>query len=399
MSEILYKIIDHTTLEINWDEVWKISEFKKLKTVEQNPYWHGEIWVAQHIKNVVEAMYSLCPIEKGDFMCSDGEGNNRYFKRYILVLAALFHDIGKGVTTIWDDEAQTWKSPQHAKISEQITRRLLWDENFIHRELICSLVGNHMKPLYTFEKKDPLKHIITLAEEPVSLEWLLLLKTADCMGSQMKEYDGWREKLENVRKIAIENDCLTKPYTFSNTTSRYAYFNNENVSHTSVFFKDKSEFEVYVFIGIPGSGKTTYRSKLSALPIVCRDDIRTEIGIKGEKPMGTKKQEDEVTRIQNERILNYARKKESFIIDATNLKWMYRDKFKMMLAPYNPKIIYVYIEAPTFQDNLNRRKGQIPQDIIIKMRDNFEFPKMTECEELIIEKQGLEWFKSFRLKK
>lgn len=41
MSEILDKIIDHTTLEINWDEVWKISEFKKLKTVEQNPYWMG----------------------------------------------------------------------------------------------------------------------------------------------------------------------------------------------------------------------------------------------------------------------------------------------------------------------------------------------------------------------
>ena len=33
------------------------------------------------------------------------------------------------------------------------------------------------------------------------------------------------------------------------------------------------------------------------------------------------------------------------------------------------------------------------------MRDNFEFLKMTDCEELIIEKQGLEWFKSFRLKK
>lgn len=30
------------------------------------------------------------------------------------------------------------------------------------------------------------------------------------------------------------------------------------------------------------------------------------------------------------------------------------------------------------------------------MRDNFEFPKMTECEQLIIEKQGIEWFKSFK---
>lgn len=68
---------------------------------------------------------------------------------------------------------------------------------------------------------------------------------------------------------------------------------------------------------------------------------------------------------------------------------------KMMLEPYNAKIIYVYIEAPTFQDNLERRKGQIPENIIIKMRDNFEFPKMTECEQLIINKQSLEWFKTF----
>ena len=398
MCKILDKIIDHFTLEINWNEVEKIDEFKKCQLTEHNCKWHLEGNILNHIKATVNAIYSLCPIEKEDFICSSGEGSKRYFKRYILTLAALFHDIGKPLCLKINDDGSN-SFPHHAKVSEQITRKLLWDEYFIHRELICSLVGNHMKPLYVFEKEDPLKYIITLAEEPVSLEWLLLLKTADCMGSQMKEYDGWREKLEDVRKIAIENDCLTKPYTFSNTTSRYAYFNNENVSHPSVFFKDKSEFEVYVFIGIPGSGKTTYRSKLPTLPIVCRDDIRTEIGIKGKKPMGTKKQEDEVTRIQNERILNYACKKESFIIDATNLKWRYRNKFKTILAPYNPKIIYVYIEAPTFQDNLNRRKGQIPKDIIIKMRDNFEFPKMTECEELIIEKQGLERFKSFRLKK
>lgn len=395
MSKILNKIIDPISLEINWDEVWKIPEFEILKRIEQNPYWHAEIYVSKHIKNVVEAIYTLCPIKEGDCVCSVGEGSERYLKRYVLTLAALFHDIGKGVTTKWDDETQTWKSPHHAKVSEQITRKLLWNENFIHREMICSLVGNHMKPLYVFEKEDPLKYIVTLAEEPVSLEWLLLLKTADCMGSQMKEYDGWREKLDNVKKIAIENDCFIKPYTFSNTASKYAYFNNDNVKHPSIYFKDKTKFEVYIFIGIPGSGKTTYRNKLPTLPIVCRDDIRTEIGIKGEKPMGTKKQEDEVTRIQNDRILNFARQKESFIIDATNLKRIYRDKFKMMLEPYNAKIIYVYIEAPTFQDNLERRKGQIPENIIIKMRDNFEFPKMTECEQLIINKQSLEWFKTF----
>ena len=50
MSKILNKIIDPISLEIKWDEVWKIPEFEILKTVEQNPYWHGEIYVSQHIK-------------------------------------------------------------------------------------------------------------------------------------------------------------------------------------------------------------------------------------------------------------------------------------------------------------------------------------------------------------
>lgn len=395
MSEFINKILDPVKLTVKWDEVWKIPEFKVLQTTKQNPYYHSEIYVSEHTKNVVNAIYELCPIEEYDAVMSTGMPHLRYMERYILVLAALFHDIGKGVTTKWSEEEQTWKSPYHAKVSEQITRKLLWDEYFIHREMICSLVGNHMKPLYVFEKEDPLRMVITLAEEPVSLEWLLTLKTADCMGAKMKEYDGWKEKLEKVRELAIENKCYFRPYEFSNSSSKYAYFNNTNISHPSVFFKDKAEFDVFILIGIPGSGKTTYRSAVPELPVVCRDDIRTEIGIKGEKPMGTKKQEDKVTKIANERILKYARAKESFIIDATNLKRMYRNKFKTMLEPYDVRINYIYFEAPAFQDNIERRKGQIPKNDIEKMRDNFEFPKLSECEKLTICKQGLEYFKHF----
>lgn len=395
MNSIINKILDSSTLTVKWEEVWKISEFKKLQTTDQNPYWHSEGTAAVHTQNVVEEIYKLCPLEEGDFLTSVGDGCVRYLKRYILVLAALFHDIGKGVTTKWDEEEQTWKSPYHAKVGEQITRKLLWDENFIHREMICSLVGNHMKPLYVLEKDDPLRMIITLAEEPVSLEWLLILKTADCMGAKMKEYDGWKEKLDKVREIAVEYNCLQAPYSFANEDTRNVYFSNINLSHPMIYIKNITEFNVYILIGIPGSGKTTYRNEIPELPVICRDDIRTEIGIKGEKPMGNKKQEDEVTRIVNERILKYAREKKSFVIDATNLKRMYRDKFKTMLKPYNPKITYIYFEAPTFQDNLERRKGQISKDVINKMRDNFDFPKLSECDKLIIRKQGLEWFETF----
>lgn len=187
---LINKIVDYPSCTIIWDEVWKIPEFKKLQTTEQNPYWHGEIYVSRHIEQVVNEIYKLCPIETSDVFMSVGDGS-----------------------------------------------------------------------------------------------------------------------------------------------------------------------------------------------------VRWQIGIKGEKPKGTKKQEDEVTEIQNERIFKYARQKQSFIIDATNLKLMYRDKFRQMLYPYKPKIVYVYIEAPTYNETLTRRKGQIPKDVINKMRESFEFPKLYECDELIIEKQ------------
>ena len=95
MCKILDKIIDHFTLEINWNEVEKIDEFKKCQLTEHNCKWHLEGNVLNHIKATVNAIYSLCPIEKEDFICPSGEGSKRYFKRYILTLAALFHDIGK----------------------------------------------------------------------------------------------------------------------------------------------------------------------------------------------------------------------------------------------------------------------------------------------------------------
>lgn len=387
---LINKLVDYTTCTIIWDEVWKIPEFKILQTTEQNPYWHGEIYVSKHIEQVVNEVYKLCPVEPNDCLMSVGEGVIRWQKRFYLILAALFHDIGKGVTTKWNDEEGTWKSPHHAKVGEQITRRLLWEENYTTREMICSLVGNHMKPLYIYDSDNPVNRVIKLAEDIVPFEWLLTLKTADCQGANIKEYDGWREKLEYAKEIAEKYNCLNNQYSFFNNYCRHKYF-NENIEYPDMAIIDKDfndDFCVYFMIGIPGSGKTTYRkTNLCNLPVVCRDEIRTEIGIKGEKPMGSKKQEDEVTIIQNERLLKYARQRQSFVIDATNLKQIYRDKFRQMLYPYKAKIIFVYVEAPTYDETLERRKGQISKDIINRMRENFEFPKLYECDELIVEKQ------------
>lgn len=387
------EVLDFWNLEVKWENVLKVPEFKVLSETQQNPYWHSEGDVMAHTRNVVEEMYKLCPIEEDDCMQSVGEGYVRWRTRYFCVLAALFHDIGKGVTTKWSKEKNAWTSPNHAMAGERIARRMLWDMPLPDRELICSLVGNHMKPLYVSEKSDKVREVVTLAEEPATIELLLKLKTADCLGSKMKEYDGWKEKLSEVEAIAKDLGCFDKPYGFPSKISRYKYFMDKEAIGFDRNAVDDTDFNVYLLIGLPGAGKTTYREGIK-LPIVCRDDIRVEIGLAGEKPSGNKQQEDEVTRISEERIMAYAKEGKSFIIDATNLKRAYRDGFKKMLSAYNPKFIYVYFEAPTFQTNLDRREGQIPKNVIMRMRENFDFPKLSECYELLVKKQGMSWLKS-----
>lgn len=399
MIDIINKILDYTTLTVNWEEVEKIPEFKKLKETPQNPYWHKEGDAFKHTKMVVEEVYKLCPIESSDIFASTGEASIRWRKRFYLVLAALFHDIGKGETTRWDKSIENYRAPYHAPKSEKITRRLLWDIHFPDREIICSLVGNHMKPLYVLEKENPDKEIMKLSMELAPLEWLITLKYADCQGSITEEYDGWREKLEKVTERAKELNCLhTSSDKLFDNTSRYEYFySNDTKEPIKVNEENYSHFTVFFLIGLPGSGKSTIRNTtFEGLPVVCRDDIRTEIGLKGDKPQGNKEQEEKVTEIQNHRILEYCKNKTSFVIDATNLRKEFRTALREMIHPYNAHVIYYYVEAPTFKDNLQRRKGMIPKEIIEKMRKNFDFPKLVECERLFVYKQGLEWFNEIK---
>lgn len=128
--KLLEKIINQETYMVNWDEVAKIPEFGVLKKTEQNPKWHSEGNVWNHIVNVVNEMYKLVPYNESDKIFSD----IRHQRRLVMVAAALFHDIGKGATTKWSDEKGSWTSSRHAPVGEQITRRLLWDEDFFVRE-------------------------------------------------------------------------------------------------------------------------------------------------------------------------------------------------------------------------------------------------------------------------
>ena len=49
-------------------------------------------------------------------------------------------------------------------------------------------------------------HMISF-DERVVLENLIKLKICDCLGSVMTKEDGWREKLNYIKEIAIRENC------------------------------------------------------------------------------------------------------------------------------------------------------------------------------------------------
>ena len=55
---------------------------------------------------------------------------------------------------------------------------------------------------------------------------------------------------------------------------------------------------------------------------------------------------------------------------------------------YNPKVKIIYIEAPDLiNDCVKRREGQIDISVYNRMNNNFDFPQLYECDELVIYKE------------
>ena len=71
---------------------------------------------------------------------------------------------------------------------------------------------------------------------------------------------------------------------------------------------EKRKINVYVMIGLPGAGKDTWiaNNLPEAHKVVCRDDIRAELGLcqPGEKIVASFQQENLVTGIFNNNLKN-----------------------------------------------------------------------------------------------
>ena len=363
------ELIDFKTFTYNWDKIEQIAEFKKLKKCEQNPKWHAEGNAWKHTKLVCNEAVKICKERKWE---------NEYGYVSLLLTSALFHDIGKGVTTHQGKDGR-WHAYEHEFEGEKITRYLLWDEGFFFREAVCSLVRNHMTPLQFYDSKDFYGKIIEMSKLlnfEASLNLLFLLKKCDILGSMQEDEVSKKSdliKIESLINIANHMSCLYEAFP--------VYYRNEHKDYVDSV--NKKDAKVYVMIGIPGSGKSTYAKELAKsndFVIVSRDTIRAELGFckEGEKVVLNKHNEEIVTENFNEKVLEAVKCGKTVIIDNLNTKKKYRNGYKTLLSNYNVDWFYCYIEAPSLIESMTRRDGQISRETFKQMIMDFEFPTAYE---------------------
>ncbi len=358
------KLIDFIHLEYNWTEIEKMPEFKKLKNCEQNSKWHSEGNVWEHTKLVCKHAIEQCKMQVWD----------EYWAK-LLLTSALFHDIGKAVTTHQGKDGR-WHAYGHEFEGEKITRRILWDEDCEFREGVCSLVKYHMLALTLFESKDPIGKIAEISREVPSMHVLALLKKCDVLGSiQEDEVSKGSDLTKMVSLIRIIDNMSCRYNPFPDYIHEYKNYIDKMT---------KKPITVYVMIGLPGSGKSTFAQKLVddgyADVIVSRDTIREELGYceSGEKVVLSKGKENEVTKVFNETILDATKKGKRIIIDNLNLKAEYRNGYKSLLSNYDVNWIYYYVEAENLSVNMARRKSQISESVFNEMISKLEWPTSNE---------------------
>ena len=132
------------------------------------------------------------------------------------------------------------------------------------------------------------------------------------------------------------------------------------------YLLEGSKFVVFLMVGMPGSGKSTWvKENYPKLPVISRDIIRAKLGYtkdEEDKAKLTTIQEKRVTEEQYEMIAKCVKKRQSFVIDDTNLS-IWRKHLIKTLKDYGATIVGINMDTP-LEVCIERRHGQIPRFIM-----------------------------------
>jgi putative nucleotidyltransferase with HDIG domain len=340
-----------------------LKAFEKLKQTPQSKIHHAEGNVYLHTSMV------LSEVEK-----IQNKYNEKDFQT--LIYTALFHDIAKPQTTIFEDG--DYHAPGHAKLGERIFRELMWQQfNLNQREEIAALIRFHGLPKWFSDKENPEMAVIG-ASLRCNLAQLADFSDCDFKGRICKDLDEQLFQIELFREMANELGCLNSSYNFTSDWARLHYFKKGGYCGKEIWEPTGPWF--VVLAGLPGSGKNTWIKNNWSGNIVELDVIRKKEKISA----NDKKGQGKILQEAKERAKQFLRKKESFVWNATNINKQRRDPILGMIHDYRMKSHIVYIETSKeklLEQNKNR-KNKVPIRVIDKMSSKWEPPTLLECHKL-----------------
>jgi putative nucleotidyltransferase with HDIG domain len=361
----------------NWSEFLNASNGQILDWAEAQPWsgpmrdcaqdseWHAEGDVWTHTRMVFEEVTRL----------PEFNGLPRP-KQVLLLLVALFHDMGKPATTRPDPLTGRMRSPKHSLVGAAMARDVLRNLGCeIHaREDIARMVRYHGRPPFLLETGTPEAQLIRLSWQ-LSNRLLYLFCLADTRGRITRDFSRSENTLHLWRDTAMELGCLQTPYPFVNDQARFLFHRDEL---SSLHYTPHENFpcSVTMLSGLPGAGKDTWLARHAPqLPVVSLDAVRDELDVDASDNHGA------VIQAAREQCREHLRAHRDFAFNATNLTLHLRKRWIDLFTSYGARVEIVYLEPPleTILRQNKERERTVPESVIRRLFAKVQIPTLAEA--------------------
>lgn len=358
-----------------------------LSATKQDSVWHEEGNVYIHTSMVLDEVFKI--IDNNEIKLSLND-------KVVLVLSAIFHDIGKTSTTktVEIEGEDRVISPRHPEVGASYLQYRL-DSSIEDKEIkkqVIDIVMHHHDVKKCVQGK-PFESELLYITRNVSGKLLYLLEVADIKGRECPDKDMLLFELEIFRSYAEDYNCFHNTGDLDNQLKRYFNISGVDIDINSyTFIKTKYDLlnniieephvglaKHYVtknpsvgniLVGLSGSGKSSTAKLLyqeSGMEIICPDNLRS----------GNKKEDrKEAYRKMLEMVKNALREKRCFTVDATNIREDARNRIHDMIEQYGGLSCIVFMEtsvdACTYHDQKRNIDNQAGKDVILKQMNKFQ---------------------------
>ena len=369
-----------------------------LEHCQQDPAWHAEGNVAVHTQMVLEHCYQS--LERSSV--SEHEAS-------VLILAALFHDIAKPLTTRTREINAQLRiiSPRHADRGRSYCAYKLLDLgiNAATARQVMALIGHHHDPkqlivrdkpisqyrrlarlapvrlLYWLEQADMRGRIGTDLEEQLdTLELFKLICQEENLWGGADPYQDWKAYLKEASSsLSVKTSNLITANAIRDYEQEQIYTPHEAMAR-SYEYRD-SYAELTIVCGPSGSGKTTWiRENCPEHVVISLDQLREVIAGR----QSDQSKNGQVVQRAKEMLKDGLRKHKKIVWDATSLIHTQRSAVTRLGFNYNAHVrLIVFHKAQSTINAQNRARTQpVPANVLGNQFKSVDFPYEDEAHEV-----------------